>query len=92
MSSLGQGVFEKGYVEGEQSGFVKGEQSGFVKGEQSGFDKGGKSKEKEIAIRLYKNGCNKQFILNNIDASEEELDEWLSLATEDNGVSKMNFF
>ena len=75
MSSLGQGVFEKGYVEGEQSGFVKG----------------GKSKEKEIAIRLYKNGCNKQFILNNIDASEEELDEWLSLATEDNGVSKMNF-
>lgn len=75
VSSLGQGVFEKGYVEGEQSG----------------FDKGGKSKEKEIAIRLYKNGCNKQFILNNIDASEEELDEWLSLATEDNGVSKMNF-
>ena len=84
MSSLGQGIFEKGYVEGEQSGFDKGE--------QSGFDKGGKSKEQEIAIRLYKNGCNKQFILNNIEVSEEELDEWLSLATEDNGVSKMNFF
>ena len=72
MSSLGQGIAEKFYAEGEQSGFDKA--------------------KKETAIRLYKSGCDKQFIIGITGASEEEVNEWLGLNSDNGEVSGMNFF
>ena len=72
MDSLAQGIFEKGYVEGEQSGFDKA--------------------KKETAIRLHKIGYNKQVILAATQVSEEEVNEWLGLNSDNGEVSGMNLF
>ena len=46
----------------------------------------------ETAIRIFKRGCDKQFVIGITGGREEEVSEWLGLNSDNGEVSGMNFF